>query len=99
MSQLHSQSESLSLNAYSSRGLLCKISQQMCKSIEQGLVSPILMGYAAKVESLFESAFLFKVSYDSYLQTEECTRQPLAFMADEMGDTMFSYLAMNHPNA
>ena len=57
-------------------------------SIDQGLVSPTLLGYATKVKSLIDSAFLFEVSYDSYFWTDECMRQSLAFMAHEVGSVM-----------
>ena len=88
MQQLHSQSEAHSPNAYSSRGQLCKISQGLHERIDQGSVLPTLLGYAAEVENLKDSAFPFKVSNDPYLWMEEQIRQPLAFLADEVVDVM-----------
>ena len=95
--QHHSQSETPSPNIHSSRGQLCPISQGMCESINQGLVSPTLFGYAAEAESI-DSAFSFKVSHDSYLWLEEQMRQPLVFMADEVGDIMYYHQVMNQPD-
>ena len=71
----------------------------MRKSIDQGLTLPTLLGYITEAEEFIENIFSFKVSHDSYLQMEDRMRQPLAFMADEVGDIMYYYQAMNQSDA
>ena len=67
--------------------------------MDQGLVSPTLLGNATEADSLIDSAFLFEVLHDYYLWIKEQMRLLLGFMADDVGDVMYYHQAMNQPDA
>ncbi len=82
----------------SQRGRVCTISPRMVESVSQqnfyGYQGMHYMASQANASETDEDLF-----YDSHLQLQEQMRNPIAFHAEMMGDTMYLQQALRQPDA
>ena len=71
----------------------------MRKSIAQGLMSQLILGFEAIMLQLFDNFFLLEVSHNWYHQAEENMAQLIAYASKEVGDIKYYHEAINQPDA